>query len=134
MMRTKLALAALCALCLAVAAGVPAVADKSDADAVDVSAYRDKMVVLHDGNGHYARVQPAAANVFDYQGAGDTATLVPQYTDPGAQFDDITSFPTLQRCPGAGAPALPDGSNPFLDGDNLAGVCDPSQLPPNPVP
>ncbi len=94
----------------------------------------------YDGNGHYARVQPAAANIFDNQQlTPDTANLVPQYTDPGAQFDDIDTQYTapgniLRRCPGAGSALLSDGSNPFLDGGNLNGVCDPSQLPPTAAP
>lgn len=93
----------------------------------------------YDANGHYARIQPVAANVFDYQRVGGNATLVPQYTDPGAQFDDIdTQYTTpgniLRRCPGAGSAVLPDGSNPFLDRGNLSGVCDPGQVPPPPVP
>lgn len=109
----------------------------------DLFAFLGKLGAVagyYDGNGHYARIQPAAANIFDNQQVTpDTATLVPQYTDPGAQFDDIdtqytTSGNILRRCPGAGAPPLSDGSNPFLDRGNLDGICNPSQVPPAAVP
>jgi phospholipid/cholesterol/gamma-HCH transport system substrate-binding protein len=89
----------------------------------------------YDGNGHYARVMPTAANVFDYQQVTpNTANLQPQYTNPAAQFDDIQTIDPIRRCPGAGAPPLSDGSNPFLDGGNLNGICDPGQLPPTAAP
>jgi phospholipid/cholesterol/gamma-HCH transport system substrate-binding protein len=89
----------------------------------------------YDGNGHYARVQPSAANVFDYQSTSPTtANLNPQYTQPGKQFDDIQELDPIRRCPGAGAPPLSDGSNPFLDGGNLSGVCNPSDMPPAAAP
>ena len=91
------------------------------------------VTAYYDGNGHYARVHPAAQNIFDYAdngGAGDT--LDPVYTDPAVQFDDI-QFGLFRRCPGGGAPPAADGSNPFLDGGALgAGDCDPSALPPGP--
>ena len=87
----------------------------------------------YDGNGHYARVHPAAQNIFDYStngAAGDT--LDPIYTNAAAQFDDI-QFSLFRRCPGGGAPPAADGSNPFLDGGALGpSDCDPSALPPGP--
>ena len=87
----------------------------------------------YDGNGHYARVNPAAQNIFDYQDNGPAPdTLEPIYTNPEAQYNDI-QFDLFRRCPGGGAPVAPDGSNPFLDGGALgAGDCDPSDLPPSP--
>lgn len=89
----------------------------------------------YDGNGHYARIQPAAANVFDSQQVTpDTSTLVPQYTDPGAQFDDLQVINPIRRCPGTGSALLSDGSNPFLDGGNLTGVCNPNHIPPTAAP
>ena len=88
----------------------------------------------YDANGHYARVQPAAANVFSYNGNGAAAdTLDPQYTNPSAQFDQIEVLNPVRRCPGGGSAPAPDGSNPFLDMGNLGiGDCNPSDIPPSP--
>ena len=93
-----------------------------------------QITAYYEGNGHYARVQPAAANVFSYQDNGGAAdSLDPQYTNPAAQFDDLTTLNPVSRCPGAGSAPAPDGSNPFLDDGLLGGAdCDPSDIPPSP--
>ena len=46
------------------------------------------------------------------------------------QFSDL-QFGIFTRCPG-GATQPISGSNPFLDGGNLNGKCDPSDVPPGP--
>jgi len=94
----------------------------------------------YDANGHYARVQPAAANVFNYndpvagQATGD-------YTTNNRQFPISTSAPYFQnpmtRCPGGGSAPAPDASNPFVQpawpASNLnASDCDPTQVAPGP--
>ncbi len=90
----------------------------------------------YDGNGHYARVQPAASNIFDYDNTTDT--LIPHYTPDVNQFPgtsgnvDFFDPGGARRCPGAGSAPAADGSNPFLDGGLLSGVCDPTQIPPGP--
>ena len=84
----------------------------------------------YDANGHYARVSPAASNIYDYNEI--TGDLDPQYTEPEDQFDDI-DFGLFQRCPGGGTQPAADLSNPFLDDGNLgADDCDPSDVPPGP--
>lgn len=91
-----------------------------------------EVTAYFDGNGHYARVQPAASNVFDYATNGAAPdTLEPIYTSPERQFDDI-QFGIFKRCPGAGSAPAPDGSNPFLDSGSLNGQCNPSDIPPSP--
>jgi phospholipid/cholesterol/gamma-HCH transport system substrate-binding protein len=90
----------------------------------------------YDANGHYARVIPAGANLFEY--------------DPGAaQLDPIpiaaqfNPFPALglgpfTRCPGGATqpnPGWPEPTDhPFLDDGALTGDCDPGDVPPGPVP
>jgi phospholipid/cholesterol/gamma-HCH transport system substrate-binding protein len=102
----------------------------------DLFAFLSKfaeVTAYFDGNGHYARVQPAASNVFDYSTNGALPdTLVPQYTSPENQFNDITVLDPVERCPGAGSAPAPDASNPFLDGGLLNGDCNPSDIPPSP--
>lgn len=92
-----------------------------------------EVTATYDGNGHYARVQPAAANVFDYATNGAAPdTLEPAYTAPARQYEDI-QFGLFKRCPGAGSAPAPDGSNPFLDMGMLSGAdCDPADIPPSP--
>jgi phospholipid/cholesterol/gamma-HCH transport system substrate-binding protein len=84
----------------------------------------------YDGNGHYARVMPAASNIFEYN-AG-TQSLDPIYTQRDQQYDAL-DFGIFRRCPGGGTQPAPDGSNPFLDGGALGfDDCDPSDVPPGP--
>jgi phospholipid/cholesterol/gamma-HCH transport system substrate-binding protein len=80
----------------------------------------------YDGDGHYARVQAAAFNLFEYDEL--TSNLVP--IPPDQKFDGFETEVTT-RCPG-GATQPIAGSNPFLDDGKLAGKCDPSDVPPGP--
>ena len=102
----------------------------------DLVAFLSKfgeVMAYYDANGHYARVQPAASNVFSYATNGAAPdTLNPQYTSPENQFDQIQILDPITRCPGAGSAPAPDGSNPFLDSGRLNGDCDPSDIPPSP--
>jgi phospholipid/cholesterol/gamma-HCH transport system substrate-binding protein len=93
-----------------------------------------QVTAYYDANGHYARVLPAAANLFSYDRSSEELEPIP----PEEQFD---AFPPLglgpfTRCPGgatqanAGWPTPTD--HPFLDDGALAGECDPSDLPPGP--
>ena len=81
----------------------------------------------YDANGHYARVAPAASNIFEY--AGGALEPIP----PSQQFDGI-EFGIFERCPGAATQPAADGSSPFLDAGNLLGQCDPSDVPPGTFP
>jgi phospholipid/cholesterol/gamma-HCH transport system substrate-binding protein len=91
----------------------------------------------YDANGHYVRVSTAEANPFHYCTAGDTNPVCVGHS-PGdlepiplsQQFDGL-QFGNFTRCPGGATQPLA-GSNPFLDGGNLNGKCDPSDVPPGP--
>jgi phospholipid/cholesterol/gamma-HCH transport system substrate-binding protein len=101
----------------------------------------NQTMAYYDADGHYARIQPAGANIFawddpangddDDGGAGETSDLYPN--PPSDQLDAYSGFGLgpFKRCPGAATQAVP-GSNPFLDDGNLAGDCDPSDLLPGP--
>jgi len=125
---------------------LPAAIDAMDASQANLTKFRPytpdlmgflgnfaRITSTYDANGHYARINPAAANIFDYSTNGPAPdTLDPIYTNPAAQYDDIT-FELFERCPGGGAPIAADGSNPFLDGGALgAGDCNPADVPPSP--
>jgi phospholipid/cholesterol/gamma-HCH transport system substrate-binding protein len=79
---------------------------------------------FYDANGHFARVQPANADLFE----NVAGTLEP--IPPSQQFDDL-QFGIFTRCPG-GATQPEAGSNPFTDNNNLAGACDTGDVPPGP--
>ena len=87
----------------------------------------------YDANGHYARVLPAAANLFR-NNPGGGLTPIPT----SQQFDQIAEqgLGPFLRCPGgstqanAGWPSPTD--HPFLGGGTLDGECDPDALPPGP--
>jgi phospholipid/cholesterol/gamma-HCH transport system substrate-binding protein len=83
-----------------------------------------QVTAYYDANGHYARVQPANANLF--RNVAGTLEPIP----PSEQFDDL-NFSIYTRCPG-GATQPEPGSNPFDDQGNLAGKCDPGDVPPGP--
>ena len=85
-----------------------------------------EVTAYYDANGHYARVQPTGANLFNW--VPSTSLL-----DPIPLTDQFNAFDTgiFTRCPGAATQPIP-GSNPFLDNGNLAGECDPSNVPPGP--
>lgn len=78
----------------------------------------------YDANGHYARVQPANANLFE----NVAGTLEP--IPPSQQFDNL-DFDISTRCPGGSTQPVA-GSNPFTDNNNLAGLCDTGDAPPGP--
>jgi phospholipid/cholesterol/gamma-HCH transport system substrate-binding protein len=92
---------------------------------------------FYDADGHYVRVSTAEANVFHYCRVGDTNPVCVGHS-PGdlepipvsQQFKDL-DFGQFTRCPG-GATQPIFGSNPFLDGGNLNGKCDPNDVPPGP--
>ena len=87
----------------------------------------------YDANGHYARVLPAAANLFRNNPGGDLAPI-----PTSQQFDQIAEqgLGPFLRCPGgstqanAGWPSPTD--HPFLGGGTLDGECDPDAVPPGP--
>jgi phospholipid/cholesterol/gamma-HCH transport system substrate-binding protein len=105
-----------------------------------VSAY-------YDGNGHYARVQPAGVNTFDYNTATNVLTGHYQaaYTGPPPQYPAANALPYVtppagnERCPGGGSAPAPDNSNPFVgpawpNSDLTPSDCNPGWLPPGPLP
>jgi phospholipid/cholesterol/gamma-HCH transport system substrate-binding protein len=89
---------------------------------------------FYDFNGHYIRAQGAGSNLFDYDPGTEQLTPI-AIADI---FDAYGPAPTtaLTRCPGgstqpnAGWPAPED--HPFLADGELAGDCDPAQVPPGP--
>jgi phospholipid/cholesterol/gamma-HCH transport system substrate-binding protein len=107
-----------------------------------------EVTAFYDGEGHYARVSTAEANIFHYCEPGDTNShctggggpytagqLAPIPADE--QFDDLT-FGNFIRCPG-GATQPISGSNPFTDDGNLLTggqppnpKCATSDVPPGP--
>jgi phospholipid/cholesterol/gamma-HCH transport system substrate-binding protein len=89
-----------------------------------------QVTAYYDGNGHYARVLPAALGTFSYDAA--TEELEPTWKDPAAQFDFFTSTANafepggFERCPGSASQEAEDGSTPFLEG--VGGDCDPADF------
>jgi len=87
----------------------------------------------YDGNGHYARVQFADLNIFDYNDVTGVLEPIP----PSQQYGAFGgSAPVTRRCPGGGTQPAPDGSNPFVDppfsGAVGASECNPADVPPGP--
>ncbi len=96
-----------------------------------------QVTAFYDANGHFARVQPANANVFHNCAPGDANPICVGHIGqlepipPSQQFQGL-NFQIYRRCPGGGTQPIP-GSNPFTDNGNLGpGDCDPSQTPPGP--
>jgi phospholipid/cholesterol/gamma-HCH transport system substrate-binding protein len=85
-----------------------------------------EITAYYDANGHYARVQPAEANLFRYIPATSALDPIPLAN----QFNGL-DFGVFTRCPG-GATQPIAGSNPFLDDGALAGKCDSTDVPPGP--
>ena len=89
-----------------------------------------QVTAYYDANGHYARVLPAAANLF----RNDSGSLVPIPTDQ--QFDQIAEqgLGPFTRCPGGSTQANPGWpsptDHPFLGEGVLQGACDPRDVPP----
>jgi phospholipid/cholesterol/gamma-HCH transport system substrate-binding protein len=94
---------------------------------------------FYDANGHYAKVQPANSDLFRYDEAADPApdTGILEPIPPSQQFQDL-DFEISTRCPGGATqpnPGWPSPQDhPFLDDGNLAGACDPGDVPPGALP
>lgn len=88
----------------------------------------------YDSQGHYLRVQPAGANLFDRNDGTGELEPIP----PGNQFDAYSAFGfgPFERCPGATTQAAGDGSNPFVEpipgGAESPGECDETDILPGP--
>jgi phospholipid/cholesterol/gamma-HCH transport system substrate-binding protein len=88
----------------------------------------------YDANGHYARVQFANLNLFDFDEVSGQLNPIP----PSQQYDAFgASAGTKSRCPGGATQPAPDGSNPFVEPPFTgSGVttsdCDPAAAPPGP--
>jgi phospholipid/cholesterol/gamma-HCH transport system substrate-binding protein len=84
-----------------------------------------QVMATYDANGHYARTLP----VFDAYSTNDGVNLTAKPAGDRGQDANLKTG-QLRRCPGAAAPALPDGSSPFVDNGTLANPdCDPAQRP-----
>lgn len=85
----------------------------------------------YDANGHFARVQAAGVNLFDYDEGTETLNPVSM----ADQYNQFPGFERSKRCPGGGTQPAADGSNPFYDPpwseSGLSGDdCNPAQVPP----
>jgi phospholipid/cholesterol/gamma-HCH transport system substrate-binding protein len=96
-------------------------------------AHFGEVTSYYDTNGHYARVSPAASNVFEFDDADNDGTGSLEPIAPAQQFAGV-DFGIFTRCPGAATQPAADGSTPFLDGGNLTGLCDPADVPPGTFP
>lgn len=79
----------------------------------------------YDADGHYLRVQPAGANLFDRnEGTGELEPI-----PPDNQFDQYSAFGfgPFERCPGAAVQSAGDGSNPFTEPPIAGGAETPSE-------
>jgi phospholipid/cholesterol/gamma-HCH transport system substrate-binding protein len=89
-----------------------------------------QVMAPYDANGHYARTEP----VFDAYTLTETPEGGELRFKPIDQRGSAPGFTSgnLRRCPGAAAPATPDGSSPFVDNGPLANPdCDAQQRPGN---
>lgn len=90
-----------------------------------------QITAYYDAGGHYARIQPVGANLFDR----DTVTGILEPIGFGQQFDGYSAFGLgpFTRCPGAATQPVA-GSNPFLDDGALSddADCDDDDLLPGP--
>jgi phospholipid/cholesterol/gamma-HCH transport system substrate-binding protein len=96
-----------------------------------------QVTAYYDANGHYARVQPANADIFHWCAPGDASAICAGHPGelepipPSQQFDDL-QFGIFKRCPGGATQPIP-GSNPFTDNGNLGpGDCNTGDVPPGP--
>ena len=80
----------------------------------------------YDANGHYLRVQPTGINFFNWNPATNVLDPAPT-SQQFAEYDN--GF--FDRCPGGSTQPIA-GSNPFLDDGNLAGFCNPDDVPEGP--
>ena len=88
----------------------------------------------YDGNGHYARVQLANLNIFNYNGGSGQLEPI----EPSQQYEAFGGSANVRRpCPGGATQSAPDGSNPFTE-PPIAGArispseCNPADAPPGP--
>ena len=90
-----------------------------------------QLTAYYDGSGHYARIQPVGANLFDHNEV--SGELEPIST--AQQFDAYAAFGLgpFTRCPGAATQPIA-GSNPFLDDGRLSSPedCDATDVFPGP--
>jgi phospholipid/cholesterol/gamma-HCH transport system substrate-binding protein len=80
----------------------------------------------YDANGHYARIMPMF-NAFSFTDNPSGGTLTPNSPSQRGFFNQTGQD---KRCPGAASQPPADRSAPFLDDGNLAGQCNPNQVPP----
>ncbi len=80
----------------------------------------------YDGDGHYARVENAAFNLFQWNSVTNNLDPIPL----SQKFDGFTTAIST-RCPGGATQAI-TGSNPFTDQGKLTGKCNPADVPPGP--
>ncbi|MGZ5340208.1 MAG: hypothetical protein ACXWED_02210, partial [Solirubrobacterales bacterium] len=92
-----------------------------------------QITAYYDADGHYARIQPAAINLFHYNTAAPVGTPNLDPIPASQQFNGL-DFDIFKRCPGGASQASVDGSSPFLDNGNLVspGDCNVNQVPPGP--
>lgn len=102
----------------------------------DLMAFISKLGQItsnYDADGHYARVQPAGANFFDYNAGTQKLESIPK----SQQFTAYSAFGIgpFARCPGS-ATQPRTGSNPFVNPPINGGLpvsgCDPTAVPPGP--
>jgi phospholipid/cholesterol/gamma-HCH transport system substrate-binding protein len=85
----------------------------------------------YDGDGHYVRVSPTAANLFKYE-AGELKPIA-----KSEQFNAFGSPSVPRRCPGGASQPAADGSSPFVNppfaGSSVTpSECSPADAPPGP--
>ena len=81
-----------------------------------------QVTAYYDANGHFARVQPANANLFENRRRHASSRSRP------ASSSTTSTSGIFARCPGGSTQPIA-GSNPFDDNGNLAGACDPIRRP-----
>ncbi len=91
-----------------------------------------QVTAYYDGNGHYARIQPAF-NLFSRTESGELEPI-----PPSRQYEFYGDSAGSRRpCPGGATQSAPDGSNPFAKppfaGSSVStSECDPADAPPGP--
>ena len=89
---------------------------------------------FYDFNGHYIRAQVAGSNLFDYNAGTEELDPIAHQPDarclPGVRNRPYTRCPGGATQPNLGWPAPED--HPFLADGELAGDCDPTDVPPGP--
>jgi hypothetical protein len=88
----------------------------------------------YDANGHYARVEAAGLNLFNYNSGTSQLDPIPVsdiFNGYGAFGGP--NFKVFRRCPGGSTQTIP-GSNPFLDGGQLTSPAPPGDCTTTDVP